>query len=187
MRVISGSARSLILKTPKGDATRPTTDKIKETLFNMIANELYGVRFLDLFAGSGAIGIEALSRGAGEAVFVDISRDAIECVKENLIHTKLNNKAAVIRGNYNSALKSLEGQGKKFDMVFLDPPYNKGIEDKCLELLDDYALIDSTTLIIIEEDIATDISHLEEKWCIDKIKLYKSNKHIFLHKRGSDG
>ena len=72
-------------------------------------------------------------------------------------------------------------------MVFLDPPYNKGIEDKCLELLDDYALIDSTTLIIIEEDIATDISHLEEKWCIDKIKLYKSNKHIFLHKRGSDG
>lgn len=182
MRVIAGSAKSLILKTPKGETTRPTGDKIKETLFNMIANELYGARFLDLFAGSGGIGIEALSRGAFEAVFVDSDRDAIRCVRDNLIHTKLNNKATVIKANYNIALSSLKG--KRFDIVFLDPPYNKGIEDKCLELLEDYALIDSTTLIIIEEDMTTDTKHLEEKWHIDKIKPYKSNKHIFLYKRG---
>lgn len=182
MRVISGSAKSLILKTPKGEITRPTGDKIKETLFNMIANELYGARFLDLFAGSGGIGIEALSRGAAEAVFADIDKAAIKCVRDNLIHTKLSDRATVIKANYNKALSSL--QGRKFDIVFLDPPYNNGIEDKCLELLEDYALIDSATLIIIEEDIATDTKHLEERWHIDKIKTYKSNKHIFLYKRG---
>ena len=88
MRVIAGSARSLLLKTPQGDNTRPTTDRIKETLFNVIQNEVSGSVFVDLFAGSGGIGIEALSRGANKAYFVEMNRDAINCIEDNLKHTK---------------------------------------------------------------------------------------------------
>ena len=92
MRVIAGSARRLLLKTVEGMETRPTTDRIKETLFNMLQNDLYGARFLDLFAGSGAIGIEALSRGAKEAVFVDKGDGQISCIRENLKTTHLEEK-----------------------------------------------------------------------------------------------
>jgi len=109
MRVISGTAGSLILKTPKGDSTRPTTDKIKETLFNIISNELYDATFLDLFAGSGGIGIEALSRGAKEAYFCDIDREAIECIRQNLIHTKLIDRATILKGSYEANLEKLAG------------------------------------------------------------------------------
>lgn len=184
MRVISGAAKRLILKTPKGDLTRPTADKIKETLFNMIANELYGARFLDLFAGSGGIGIEALSRGAKEVVFADIRHEAVACINYNLSHTKLSDKAIVMRGDYVRVLSSLIKIGKKFDIIFLDPPYKKGFEDRCLDILTDSILIDKNTLIIIEEDFAIDTTHLSDRWKIDRIKPYKSNKHIFLHKRG---
>ena len=108
MRVISGTARSLILKTPKGTSTRPTTDKIKETLFNMISNEIYDSVFLDLFAGSGGIGIEALSRGAREAYFCDIDREAIQCIRQNLEHTKLADKATVLKGSFEANLEKLK-------------------------------------------------------------------------------
>jgi len=96
MRVIAGTARRLILDTPKGLATRPTTDRIKETLFNIINNELPGANFLDLFAGSGAIGIEALSRGCKSAVFVENNREALACIWENLRRTKLLGAAKIM-------------------------------------------------------------------------------------------
>lgn len=184
MRVISGTARSLILKTPKGDSTRPTTDKIKETLFNMISNELYDATFLDLFAGSGGIGIEALSRGAREACFCDIDRESIECIRQNLVHTKLIDKAMIIKGSFEANLEKLKNLDKRFDIVFIDPPYKKGFEDKCLDILLNSTLIDEHTLVIIEEDFKTDTTHLSKDWYIDKVKEYKSNKHIFIHKRG---
>jgi len=167
MRVISGTARSLILKTPKGTSTRPTTDKIKETLFNMISNELYNATFLDLFAGSGGIGIEALSRGAKEAYFCDIDREAIRCIRENLEHTKLIDKATILKGSFEANLEKI-----------------KTLEDKCLDILINSTLIDEHTLVIIEEEFKTDTTHLSKAWYIDKVKEYKSNKHIFMHKRG---
>ena len=184
MRAISGTARSLILKTPKGTSTRPTTDKIKETLFNMISNEIYDSVFLDLFAGSGGIGIEALSRGAREAYFCDIDREAIQCIRQNLEHTKLADKATVLKGSFEANLEKLKSLGKKFDIVFIDPPYQKGFEDKCLDVLINSALIDEYTLVIIEEEFKTDTTHLSKDWNIKKVKEYKSNKHIFMHKRG---
>ena len=184
MRVISGIAGSLILKTPRGNFTRPTTDKVKETLFNMIANHLYDATFLDMFAGSGGIGIEALSRGAKKAYFCDIDREAVECIKYNLLHTKLSDRAVVLKGGFESNLEKLKSLGEKFDIVFLDPPYQKGFEDKCLDILLNSTLIDEYTLIIIEEDFKTDTAHLEKDWDIIKVKEYKSNKHIFIHKRG---
>ena len=108
----------MILKAPKGNLTRPTTDKIKETLFNMIANDLYDATFLDMFAGSGGIGIEALSRGAKKAYFCDIDREAVECIKYNLAHTKLSDRAVVMKGRFESNLEKIKGLAERFDIIF---------------------------------------------------------------------
>ncbi|MGE4215297.1 MAG: 16S rRNA (guanine(966)-N(2))-methyltransferase RsmD [Anaerotignaceae bacterium] len=123
MRVISGNARGHKLATPEGLDTRPTTDRIKETLFNIIAPDIYGCEFLDLFSGSGSIGIEALSRGAKKAVFVDNEKKALEAIEYNLNHTKLADNAEIIRTEVLSAIKMLGSKNTKFDIIFMDPPY----------------------------------------------------------------
>ena len=184
MRVIAGTARSLPLKTIEGLDTRPTTDRIKETLFNMLHPYLCDCRFLDLFAGSGAIGIEALSRGAKEAVFVENNRKACDCVKENLKFTKLADKAQVYFTDALSALHKLEG-GPAFDIIFLDPPYEKGLEQEVFAYLSHSALADEDTLVILETSLHADIDWLEDfgfsPW---KIKTYKTNKHLFIGRTG---
>lgn len=181
MRVIAGKAKRMILKTSEGLDTRPTTDRIKETLFNMINNRLVDCDFLDLFSGSGAIGIEALSRGASSAVFVEINKNAIDCINFNLHNTKLGDNASVVSSEVLSAIRSLEISGKVFDIVFMDPPYNCGHEEKVLHLLQNSNIIYCDTLIIVEASIETDFSYIEEtNFQIIKIKEYKTNKHVFL-------
>ncbi len=123
MRVIAGSCRSLPLVTPSGDDTRPTTDRIKETLFNMIQAEIPDCIIYDFFAGSGGIGIEALSRGAKHAYFVENSKQALECIKKNLNFTKLTDKATVVSRDVLSAIPFLT---EKADVIFMDPPYQLG-------------------------------------------------------------
>ena len=130
MRVIAGKCKRLILNTIPGDNTRPTTDRIKETLFNMINEEVVDSDFLDLYAGSGQIGIEALSRYARHATFVDNNKKAIECINNNLMKCSLEDEADVINSNCLSALKRFEADS--FDIIFLDPPYNKGYEREIL-------------------------------------------------------
>ncbi len=182
MRVIAGSARSLPLKTVEGRETRPTTDRIKETLFNILMPYLPGCRFLDLFAGSGAIGIEALSRGADTCVFVENSRKAAACIRENLQFTRLDAKARVIQSDVLSALSRLWDQ-KAFDLIFLDPPYGQQWEQKVLEMLARLPLADSHTLIVAEADLTTDFSWAEDLgFQIVREKKYKTNRHMFLQK-----
>lgn len=182
MRVIAGSARRLQLKTIEGLDTRPTTDRIKETLFNMLQNDLAGCRFLDLFAGSGGIGIEALSRGAKEAVFVEKNPKAAACIRQNLEFTRLADRGRVMETDVFSALNRLENQGV-FDYIFMDPPYNHDLEQQVIRYLDHSSLADVHTVIIFEASIATDISWLSSiGWRILKIKEYKTNKHIFTAK-----
>ena len=118
MRVIAGSRRSLPLKTPKSMETRPTTDRIKETLFNMLQSEIPGSRFLDLFSGSGGIGIEALSRGAESAVFVENSREAVSVIEENLRFTRFTEQAVLLKKDVFLAIDELERKGVSFDVVF---------------------------------------------------------------------
>ena len=132
MRVIAGKARRLALKTVPGMETRPTTDRIKETLFNMIQDELYGIRFLDLFSGSGAIGIEALSRGAKKAILVDSSKSSLAVINRNLETTGLSENAEV---KSSDSISYLKGCDEKFDIAFLDPPYRKGLLEKALDIL----------------------------------------------------
>lgn len=180
MRVISGTAKSLPLKTIDGIDTRPTTDRIKETLFNMINMYVAGCRFLDLYSGSGGIGIEALSRGAAEAVFVENSPRAVECIKENLTFTRLKERAGIIQDDVISALRKLEG-GKPFDIIFLDPPYDRMEEKRVLEALSNSSIVDECTMIIVEASIGTTFDYLGEYgFQIKKEKKYKTNKHVFI-------
>ena len=181
MRVIAGSARHLKLKTIEGMGTRPTTDRIKETLFNMLSFYVEDSRFLDLFSGSGGIGIEALSRGAKQAVFVEQNKKAVACIKENLMHTHLNDKAVVMSKDVMTALRLLDDEKQTFDYIFMDPPYNHELERQVLEYLQDSCILDENTLIIIEADLATDFSYVEDLGYRQlRSKEYKTNKHIFL-------
>ena len=182
MRVIAGSAKRLQLKTIEGMDTRPTTDRIKETLFNMISAYIADSNFLDLFSGSGAIGIEALSRGAACAVFVEQSKKAMECIKDNLKYTKLYDRAITYETDVLNALSRLEGT-QTFDYIFMDPPYNQLHEKRVLEYLSRSTLLSEDGIIIVEASLETDFSYVEElRFSIVKEKEYKTNKHIFLEK-----
>lgn len=183
MRVIAGKARRLNLKTVPGLDTRPTTDRIKETLFNILQPEIPDCRFLDLFSGSGAIGIEALSRGAACAVFVEKNPKACACIRENLSFTKLSEGGKLLNMDVLQALRSLEGKGC-FHCIFMDPPYHKDLERQVLEYLADSSVADEDTLIIVEADINTDFSYVQEfGYDMLRSKEYKTNKHVFLRKR----
>lgn len=184
MRVIAGSAKRLQLKTLDGMDTRPTTDRIKETLFNMLSPYLYDCIFLDLFAGSGGIGIEALSRGAMEAVFVEKNPKAMMCIRENLKYTRLDRKALTISSDVMTALYRLEGE-KQFDFIFMDPPYNQELEKKVLEYLEDSQLLSDEGVIIVEASKDTSFDYLAELgFALIKEKVYKTNKHVFIEPAG---
>lgn len=124
MRVIAGYAKGTRLKAPKGTLVRPTADKVKEALFSILGSRVIGAVFLDLYAGSGAVGIEALSRGAEKVVFVDNQRNNIALIKENLQITRLSEQAHLINADVTKAILSLNREDFKADLVFLDPPYN---------------------------------------------------------------
>lgn len=183
MRVISGTAKSLKLKTVEGMDTRPTQDRIKETLFNMISSDVGGTSFLDLFSGSGGIGIEALSRGASEAVFVEKNRQSMACIEDNLKHTHLADKARMMCQDAVSAVRMLDGEGKIFDFIFMDPPYGKELEKDVLLELERTGLYDENTVIIVESDLDTGFDYLEgTKLEVYRTKKYKTNKHTFIWK-----
>lgn len=182
MRVIAGKCRSMPLKTIPGRNTRPTTDRIKETLFNIMQMDVPGSRFLDLFAGSGAIGIEALSRGAEHCTFVDSSRQAVRIIKENLKFTKLEADADVYEMDADSAVLSFN-RDCAFNLVFLDPPYDNQLEKELLTLLVKAPCIAENALFVVEASKETDFSYAEDLGlaCV-KNKLYKTNKHVFFRK-----
>lgn len=179
MRVISGSAGSLKLKSLKGQDTRPTQDKTKETLFNMINHIIAGSNVLDLFAGSGALGIEALSRGALFCTFIEKNSKVIPIIRDNLEHTKLINRSRLIRGDGISELSNLEGN--VFDIVFMDPPYNHNLEKSALIKLSELSIIDEDSLIVAEASRETTFDYLSQIGMRTiKEKEYKTNKHVFI-------
>ena len=182
MRIIAGSKRSMPLKTIAGKDTRPTTDRIKETLFNMIQGEVPGAYFLDLFAGSGQIGLEALSRGANFAVFVESQKKAAACIEENIHFTKSDRESLLLKMDVLFALRSLEGK-YKFDIIFMDPPYGEKQEEEVLSYLKQSTLLIEDGLVIAEAALNTDFSFAKEfGFRITKEKNYKTNKHVFLVK-----
>lgn len=131
MRVITGSSRGAKLTTLEGMETRPTADRVKEAIFNMIQFEIEGRNVLDLFAGSGQLGIETLSRGAATATFVDLNSEAVQVIKQNLIHTHLYEKAKVLSSDFASFLQHAK---PGYDIILMDPPYGKGLIEAALPL-----------------------------------------------------
>lgn len=182
MRVIAGTAGSLPLKAPEGLDTRPTTDRIKETLFNMLQRDVPGAVFVDLFSGSGAIGIEALSRGAEKAYFVDNSPKAVACIQQNLTFTKTANRAIVLKQDVCAALYGI--REKEADIIFMDPPYGCGQEESVLAVLGKMAYVTPDTRIIVETSLKTEFSYLEEfGFYMEKDKRYKTNRHVFIRRK----
>lgn len=178
MRVIAGSRRSLKLIAPEGLDTRPTQDRIKETLFNVIQNDVPGAVFVDLFAGSGGIGIEALSRGAKRAYLVDQSKECEKCIKANLKTTRFEDVAVYYKADVFFALQNQIRE--HMDIIYMDPPYHMGYEDRLLNMLYQSTFVDEDTLIILEADINTELDF--EGFEVVKNKKYKTNQHYFLRK-----
>ena len=150
MRVIAGQAKGKRLNSLEGDATRPTLDRIKEALFNIIQFDIEGANILDLFSGSGALGIECLSRGADHAVLCDNSYEAIKIINQNIENTKFVEKATVINKDYILALKKLSKEEYKFDIIFLDPPFKTDFDVKALNEIIELELLNDDGVIIIE-------------------------------------
>lgn len=181
MRVIAGEARSLPLKAPVGPDTRPTTDRIKETLFNILQTRIPCGVFIDLCSGSGSIGIEAISRGARKAYFVENGREAASCITDNLHFTKFADRGILLKQDVTSALYTIHE--KHADIIFMDPPYQAGLERPVLLALSEVPYVDEETLVIIEAQRKADFSWVAEAgFRITREKIYKTNKHVFLVK-----
>ena len=178
MRVIAGTARSIPLKAPKGDHTRPTIDKHKETLFNCLQNYLYDAVFADLFAGTGSIGIEALSRGAKRAYFVENDKNALSCIKDNLAKTHFSDRSVVLSKDVKTALVTFP---EKADIIFMDPPFASHAEKEIIPAVIKGNLLAEDGIIVAECELDTDFSYLDEYSLeVWKEKVYKTCKHAFI-------
>ena len=154
MRVIAGTARGVQLKTPEGMQTRPTIDRVKEALFSIIHFDIPGAKVLDLFGGTGQLGIEALSRGAACATFVDQSDTACKLIKENLRRTKFDQKGRVVRGDY---LEYLSRCREQYDIIFLDPPYAEVFLENALKRITEIDILQSGGIIVAERPLGKEL------------------------------
>ena len=154
MRVISGSAHGVALKTPDGSKTRPTADRVKEAMFSIIQFDLPGARVLDLFGGTGQLGIEALSRGAKFSVFVDQGAQACALIRENLKRTRFENSAKVIQSDYDLYLRK---NSDKFDIILLDPPYAEVFLENSLKIISEIDILQSGGIIVAERPLGKEI------------------------------
>ncbi|MBP3238252.1 MAG: 16S rRNA (guanine(966)-N(2))-methyltransferase RsmD [Lachnospiraceae bacterium] len=181
MRVVAGTARSILLEAPEGRDTRPTTDRIKETLFNIIQGYTNDASVLDLFAGSGALGIEALSRGAEKAWFVDNAKEPIRCINGNVKRAGFADRSEILQCDFQSAIGRFKLKGVSFDLVFIDPPYLKGLETASIKALLDAGVLNDGCLLVVEESSEHDPTELFGLGLETvKIKKYKTNQHYFL-------
>ncbi len=155
MRIITGTARGIKLTTLEGDTTRPTAERVKEAVFSMIQFEIEGRTVLDLFAGSGQLALEALSRGAAKATIIDASREAMNVIMENAKKTRLFDRCRISCADYASFIRGAQGR-EKYDIIFLDPPYGAGLMPEALRKLDRGELFASGAVIVCETDNGTD-------------------------------
>ena len=182
MRVITGSARGRVLKELQGMETRPTTGKVKESLFSIIQFDIEGRRVLDLFAGTGQLGIEALSRGAAEAVFVDKRADAMKLVRDNLELCGLLDRARVRSGDSLAYLRS----GEKFDLIFLDPPYASGLLEQALSDIAGFDICREHGIIMAESPADAVLPPLAAPYRLYREYRYGRIKLTVYHRQGNE-
>ena len=183
MRVISGSARGRRLKELQGMDTRPTTDKVKESLFNIIQFEIEGRRVLDLFGGTGQLGIEALSRGADHCTFVDMRKEAAALIRENLRLTGLSERSRVVQGD---ALSFLSSCGEKFDVILLDPPYHTELLEKSVERITEFDILREHGIIICESAAERELPALPPPYERGREYRYGKIRLTVFRRAGSD-
>lgn len=171
VRVISGSARGLKLNTPGDDRVRPTTDRVKESMFNIVQDWVYDSQVLDLFAGSGALGIEALSRGASQAVFCDNSLDSIKIIKSNIEKARVADRSQIVSGDFKRCLRDMEAKNQSFDMIFVDPPYYEGLFEEVLDTIRSCKILKKGGIVIVEHDAKKPIGQVEG------LEVYKEKKY----------
>ncbi|GLI35806.1 16S rRNA (guanine(966)-N(2))-methyltransferase RsmD [Desulforhabdus amnigena] len=162
MRIVAGAFRGRRLHSPRSDKIRPTTDRVREAVFSIIAAYLPEAGVLDLFAGTGALGLEALSRGACRAVFVDQSPEAIRLIRANVALCGVQEKVKVLHGSIDQVIRRLAGEGELFDVIFLDPPYGKGYVEKTLGRLGEIARCGA--LVIAEHSVKDDLPRHWAGW-----------------------
>ena len=182
MRVITGSARGCRLKELEGMETRPTTDRVKEGLFNIIQFDIEGRKVLDLFAGTGQLGIECLSRGAASAVFVDRRTDAVKLIRENLKATRLSDKARVVSGDSMEFLKSLR---ESFDLIFLDPPYEAGLLEPAIAHIAKFDILSPHGIIVAEYPVGMALPALAAPYRLHRTYRY-GKIALSLYRRGGN-
>lgn len=175
MKVITGSARGMRLTELPGNDTRPTLSRVKEALFSIIQFDIEGRRVLDLFAGTGQLGIEALSRGAAHVVFVDSAAEAIRVVRENLQHTRLAADATVLRCDSLDYLKRAE----PFDIIFVDPPYNTDLCEKVINFVQEFDILKENGIMVCESVSNRDITRLSDKYSCREYKYGKVKLTVF--------
>ena len=175
MRVISGKARGIVLKTPDGMQTRPTADRVKEALFSILQFDLPAKRILDLFGGTGQLGIEAISRGAKSAVFVDSGDAPCKLIKENLRRAKMEGEGRVVRADY---LTYLSGCREKFDIIFLDPPYAEVFLENAIKKISEIDILESGGIIVAEHPVEKPL--LPEIDGFSRSKDYKYGKAVLI-------
>ena len=179
MRVITGKARGVVLKTPDGMSTRPTSDRVKEALFSVIQFDIPGTAVLDLFGGTGQLGIEALSRGAKNAVFVDAGEAACKLIRENLKRTKLETQAKVVRSDYMQYLKTTK---ETFNIILLDPPYAEVFLENALKCITEIDILQSGGIIVAERPLGKELPYTFEGYTRSRDYKY-GNTLITLYRK----
>ena len=187
MRVIAGKYKGRKLHSPEDNTVRPTTDKVKEAVFSILTNELYAARVLDLFAGTGGLGIEAMSRGAEYCLFADASRRSLNLVKENLAHCKVEEKTRVVAGEYSKVLRNIgrrieEGLEEPFDIILLDPPYDAGYMEDVFRLIAEEGVLADDGIIVAEhrkhEELPENLHGFtrtkEKRYGVVKLSIYNN-------------
>ena len=182
MRVITGTARGRKLKTLESYDVRPTTDRVKEAIFSTVQFDIEGAVVLDLFSGSGQMGIEALSRGAARCYFVDNDKSAIKCITDNVHFTKMDDAATILKSDASSAMYSIHE--KAVNVVFMDPPYGEGLENQIIANLTKMPWFNEYTMVVIESGLDTDYGFVDKFGLkVTRIKQYKTNQHVFIMKK----
>jgi len=166
MRIISGISKGKRLCTLRGQAIRPTSDRVKESIFNILGKEVDGRHVLDLFAGTGNLGIEALSRGAAKAVFVEKDKSAIDLIKKNLSRCGFDDRSHIITGEVERTIRLLHRKGEVFDFIFMDPPYRRGLVQQTLGILQAQTLHHEDSILVIEHDRREPLSESMEEWAL---------------------
>ena len=184
MRIIAGIRKGMLIKTIEGESTRPTRDMVREALFSILTNEIIDSKFLDLFAGSGAIGIEAISRGAQLAVFSDLNPKCFKIIKDNIAKAKFEEMSQVYTADYRVVLKKLKEKSLKFNIIYVDPPYNNGFGIDAIDMISGYELLSDNGIIILEtdtnEEVPSEIGHFEKY----NYKRYGRNILNFYKRKG---